>query len=273
MRCDSGANVSVVFESGLGCAHSLWALVQPEVATFATTVVYCRAGYGRSDVDSALRTIDRMSDDLSDLLEAAAGTHLPEGRVILVGHSMGALITEVRASRDPGRIAGLVLVDGVSTEMKTFHSRSYRLFLNAYGSAASALAAVGVMQWAFGRIVDRDLPADYATEAKHYESTRSAIRNRVRESRGWLATLAERGTCAVDLPDIPIAILSATRTAGFASKAHHDVLAIHERRAATAPQGQHIPVPDAGHSIQRHNPAAVTEAIRRIVRQVDGPAR
>ncbi|MBF6062029.1 alpha/beta hydrolase [Nocardia terpenica] len=271
MRRESDADVSVVFESGLGFAHSLWGLVQPEVAAFADTVVYCRAGYGGSDVDPTPRTIDRMSDDLGDPLARAVGAHLSEGRVVLVGHSLGALITMVRVNADPARIAGLVLVDPVSPDMATLHTKGYRLFLNSYGVLASALASIGVMQWAFGRIVDRSLPHDHAAEAKHYESTRTALRNRTRESQGWLASLVELGNKAIGLPDIPAAVLSATRTSRFASAAHRDTLASHQRLAATTRRGQHISVPDTGHSIQLHKPAAVIEAIRRIVDQIDRP--
>ncbi|MFD6160123.1 hypothetical protein ACFWF7_30210 [Nocardia sp. NPDC060256] len=42
-------------------------------------------------------------------------------------------------------------------------------------------------------------------------------------------------------------------------------------RAATTRRGQHLPVLDAGHSIQLHKPAAVTDAIHRIVDHIDRP--
>lgn len=50
---------TVVFESGMGLSGPIWGLVQPAVAEQATTVVYDRAGAGRSD-DGAARTLDRI---------------------------------------------------------------------------------------------------------------------------------------------------------------------------------------------------------------------
>src|SRR5690242_18850088 len=66
--------LTVVFESGMGLSRSTWGLVAPAIAEHARAVVYDRAGAGRSEVDSAPRSLNRMAEDLGDLLsELGAG--------------------------------------------------------------------------------------------------------------------------------------------------------------------------------------------------------
>lgn len=96
---------TVVLEAGAAATRSS-ALVQPLVATFARTVVYDRAGLGRSAPDPVSRTMRRMADDLGALLGA-----LGSDRFVLVGHSAGGPIVRLAAADAPERIAGLVLVD------------------------------------------------------------------------------------------------------------------------------------------------------------------
>ncbi|MEV9259193.1 alpha/beta hydrolase, partial [Klebsiella pneumoniae] len=69
--------------------------------------MYDRAGLGRSVPDSAGRTLDRMADDLNDLLDGLE----PSSGFVQVGHSAGGPMVRLAASRRPDRVAGLVLVD------------------------------------------------------------------------------------------------------------------------------------------------------------------
>ncbi|MFT4226720.1 alpha/beta fold hydrolase [Micropruina sp.] len=103
---DAADQPSVVFEAGSAATRSTWALVQTRVADFARAVVYDRAGLGRSEPDPVGRTLDRMADDLNDLLDG-----LGPGPFVLVGHSAGGPIVRLATARRPDRIRGLVLVD------------------------------------------------------------------------------------------------------------------------------------------------------------------
>ena len=76
--------VTVVFESGMGVSRSAWGWLCRRFPEHARTVVYDRAGAGRSDVDASPRTLARIAEDLNDLLTA-----LGTGPIILVGHSWG----------------------------------------------------------------------------------------------------------------------------------------------------------------------------------------
>lgn len=67
--------LTVVFESGMGASRSNWGLVAPAIVEHARAVVYDRAGAGRSDVDSAPRSLERIAGDLGELLTALGGAH------------------------------------------------------------------------------------------------------------------------------------------------------------------------------------------------------
>lgn len=253
----------VVFESGLGAAHTFWGLVQPAVATQAQTVVYCRAGYGRSDVDSELRTVERMASDLGAVIDAVTAPR-PQAKVILVGHSVGAAIIEAYAAQDTSaRIAGLVFVDGACTDVPSLRSGSYRLALQAYAIATQALARVGARRWLIGKLVDPILPAAYAIEAKHYELTTAATQSQARETRGWLRALSGPYTRRL-LPDIPVRVLSGNRTSRLLPKTQLAILASHRKLAGQTLQGRHLVV-DAGHNIPLEQPDAVITAISDVI--------
>lgn len=106
---------TVVFEAGMGFPSLDWALVQPEVAKFAKTVSYDRAGLGWSDESPYPRTSEQIATELHILLEKA---NVPKP-YILVGHSMGGIHVRVYAQKYPDEVAGLVLVDASHEEMNS----------------------------------------------------------------------------------------------------------------------------------------------------------
>jgi pimeloyl-ACP methyl ester carboxylesterase len=106
-RSTGAGKPAVLFESGLGDGSGIWHLVEPIVAEHTHTIVYDRAGLGRSSKATTPRTFTNMVADLSQVLEQLS----VEPPYVLVGHSLGGLLVRLYAASHPKAVAGLVLVD------------------------------------------------------------------------------------------------------------------------------------------------------------------
>lgn len=99
----------VLMEAGLGDDHSVW--FNNNIADFCAekyeTVIYDRAGYGKSTLAETNRSIPVLSDDLGKVIEKYS-----KGRkVILIGHSLGGLIIRDYAIKNPLKVAAMLFVD------------------------------------------------------------------------------------------------------------------------------------------------------------------
>ena len=100
---------TVVFESGLDwTGMSSWLYkVQPEVAKFASTISYDRAGIFMSERGNKPKTGENMATDLYTLLKKTGHP----GPYILVGHSMAGLTLRSFVDKYANEVAGVVFVD------------------------------------------------------------------------------------------------------------------------------------------------------------------
>jgi len=107
--CTGSGAPTVVFESGLGEGWYSWALVQESIGTHARACSYDRSGIAFSDPDPSPRTVDRLIEDLHELLVRSGEA----GPYVLVGHSLGGLLVRRYAKSYPADVAALVLVDSI----------------------------------------------------------------------------------------------------------------------------------------------------------------
>ena len=109
---------TVVFESGLLADSFAFAKVQPEIAKFASTISYDRAGMGYSEPSSNPERLSAVFvSELFDLL----GTIAPHEPVVLIGWSAGGQYILEFASQHPDRVAGMLLIDSsTENELKRF---------------------------------------------------------------------------------------------------------------------------------------------------------
>jgi pimeloyl-ACP methyl ester carboxylesterase len=98
---------AVVIDTGIGDQMDRLRSLQQRIALVTQVIAYNRAGYGRSEAGPLPRDCGREADELKALLEKAS---IP-GPYVLVGHSLGALIVQMFASRYPADVAGMVLLD------------------------------------------------------------------------------------------------------------------------------------------------------------------
>ena len=98
----------LILSAGLGGSANYW---QPNLAAFAEryrVLLYDHRGTGRSDraLPDAV-TVDDLADDILSLMDA-----LEIERAHLVGHAAGGVAGLALARRAPGRLDGLVVVNG-----------------------------------------------------------------------------------------------------------------------------------------------------------------
>ncbi|MDQ0653860.1 alpha/beta fold hydrolase [Pseudomonas cedrina] len=100
---------TLVFSHGFGCNQAMWNALAPQFLEGFRVVLYDLVGAGLSDLgafDKAkYATLDGYARDLDEIIEAYA-----EGPVILVGHSVSAMIGALSDRLAPGRIAAHVMI-------------------------------------------------------------------------------------------------------------------------------------------------------------------
>ena len=99
----------VLLAHGFGCDQNLWRLVVPALAEHYRVVLFDHTGAGRSDLSAwtpeRYGTLDGYAEDVLALCRELDLTD-----VVLVGHSVSAMIAVLAANREPDRFAKLVLL-------------------------------------------------------------------------------------------------------------------------------------------------------------------
>ena len=276
---------AVVLEAGIAASSLSWSHVQPRVAAFARTYSYDRAGLAWSDACTGPVTAARCADDLHRLLSAAE----LQGPFVLAGHSYGAFVLHVYASRHPDKVAGLVLVDPIYPEEWLNLARRERWRLKGgvlLSRVGAVLARTGLVRVClrllargstrvprrvsrmFGseaaKVLQRlvgevqKLPAETWPAVRAHWSEPKCFTSMAEHLAGLRQSAAEVAACG-DLPcDIPIVIL----TAASQSEAYRQE---HARMAARSAHGRQMLASGSGHWILLDEPDLVVDAIRHVV--------
>ncbi len=273
----------VIFEAGAAATSLSWPLVAPQIAKLTTVVTYDRDGLGWSDRASGCYTALDSAEDLAVLLE-----RIPvEGPVVMVGHSFGGLIARVFEQRNPGRVAGMVLVDPVVRagwrEMNPTLARGVML-----SRRGALLARMGVVRVALGLLMSgsRAIPklvgrVSAGNGAGVMERLAGEVRKIPRElwpaiAYHWSQPKSFQ-TMADTLESLPVSVtqIDESKTLGdmpvvvlSAASASAKDLAEHEHDARLTTRGRHIVVPSTGHWMQLDAPEAIVEAVESVLSRV-----
>jgi pimeloyl-ACP methyl ester carboxylesterase len=275
---------AVLFEAGIAGSLLGWALVQPQVAKFASTVSYDRAGLGWSDGCATPRTVDGMIAELSGALKQA---NIP-GPYILVGHSFGGLLIRAFAHARPQDVAGMVFVDPVTIRgwAEPTADQLWRVQVGAKLSRRGALLArIGLVRAVLSMLIagGKWLPKLVArVSAGQGVSTLERLAGEVsrlpddvrpmvrahwsraqtfQAMASYLECLPGCAREAAEIPmpaGIPFAILSA-------GSATAEEVAEREAWVAGSGLGRHLRLPGTGHWLQLEVPEVVVETVRALV--------
>ena len=105
--CMGRGSPAVILTTGSGSWSIAWHGVQPAIAAKTRVCAWDRAGFGLSTGVARPQAIDQTTTDLQGALKAARIA----GPYVLVGASMGGLESLLLADREPGQVAGMVLLD------------------------------------------------------------------------------------------------------------------------------------------------------------------
>ncbi|MBB1638077.1 alpha/beta hydrolase [Pseudomonas sp. UME83] len=259
-----GQAPTVVFESGLAASRSFWGLVQPLVAQWTRAVVYDRSGLGRSPADARPRSMQRMADDLNDLLD-----HLGPGPFVLVAHSGGGPLVRAATAARPERIAGLVLADVSDEACELIFTPAFRRLEKFAHAASWLLARCGLLERCYRKAI-AVLPEDVLADLRREGFSMPVMHTRGAELAGLVAALETYRNQPPVLPDIPLTVISgALADFGMSERIRAAANAAHAYRARQSPRGRHVLAERSGHGLILSEPALVAEEIARLLGVAD----
>jgi pimeloyl-ACP methyl ester carboxylesterase len=269
----AGAGPPLVFVHGLGGSHLNWVLTGPQLGDSRRAVAPDLRGFGLTPGTRATATVPANARLLDRFVREVAGTP-----VILVGNSMGGLLSILQARDHPETVAGLVLIDPVlpapARQRPDLRVASQFVAYAVPGLGELAVQASTLLtpRQSVQRTIDlcfadpsRADPAVVAAEvaldehrrsmpgtgASMLAATRSLLRILGRPRGYWAAMAALR---------IPVLLIcgDADRLVPVASV---------RNAAARNPEWDTVILPGVGHTPQLEDPAAVTLAVRGWLRR------
>jgi pimeloyl-ACP methyl ester carboxylesterase len=258
-----------VLVHGLGGSHLNWCLLAPRLAADCRVLAVDLVGFGLTRVEGRAATVEANAAVLHRFVREIAGAP-----AILVGNSMGGMVSIMEAAAHPDDVAGLVLIDPVLPFVRGV--RPDRLVTTTF--LMYALPRIGERYLARRRAaltprqlvqevlsvscadperVPRELveasvalteerAAVAGIDAAFLSAARSLLRLSARRQRYWAAMRAIRA---------PVLLMSGAKDR---------LVSIHAARAAAArnPGWRFEVLPDAGHVPQLEEPEAVAGRIR-----------
>src|SRR5688572_28037988 len=218
---------AVIIERGMGVVIASWSTVQKDVATFAQTVSYDRAGLSLSEPGPKPRSAKTIATELNAALQKA-GVKPP---YVLVGHSLGGVYVRVFADMYPKNVIGIVLVD---PSQEAFND------------------------WTKSNL--RDL-------RKEEEARIAQAPEGVRAESESLETSYNQARAAKLPAGIPVILISAAQDEGMPAEARKMWIQKHKEWISTVPGAKHIIAEKSSHFVQAQHPALVIDAIREMVKK------
>jgi non-heme chloroperoxidase len=252
---DAGEGPLVVLAHGYAGSRAVWAPVARRlVAQGHRVVLWDQRGHGESTVGSEGLTVDRLGDDLRDLLEA-----IDARGAVLVGHSMGGMTVMALIGRHPAvvasRASAVVLVSTAAV---------VPMRVTGPGLAATVVSsriATAAVGGPFGHLIVRPSVGRRAVWA-HLDATARLYAATAPATRAELL----RSMAAMDLrPGLALCPVPALIVAG--SRDGLTMTGLSVDIAGHLPHADVLVLPEAGHMLPFEEPECLADLI------IGAPAR
>lgn len=260
IHCTGTGSPTVVLQPGGGemSAHMGW--IAPRVAADTRVCVYDRPGRGGSDPVDTAQDASQITTDLHTLLRRG---NVP-GPYVLAGHSFGGLYVLTYAARYPDQVAGMVVVDTTAPRdtppAAGFSQPNAYDPLERVATLISTSARLGLTRL-YAPTEGGGLPPQSRDGVRANITTGSNLRSFVDEFAQANSSMAEAGSFT-NFGAKPLVVL----TAGTGSAP--DLIASHERIAATSTNSAHRVIAGASHEeliADENDSAATSQAILDVV--------
>ncbi len=266
---------TLVFSHGYALSLDSWHYQRKALRGRYRLVFWDQRGHGRSATGPAgSATIDQVGRDLARVLEAV----LPQGPVVLVGHSMGGMTVMSLAEKDPGFFAGRVLgVALISTsggglgQVDFGMPRLGPVVQRLAPSAVKALTRTPAGLVERGRRIGSDLEA---LLVRRYSYASPVSASLVRFTADMIAT-----TRLEVISEFMPTFTTHDKLAALATLDGHEVLVMvgdgdlltpiahSEEIVHRLPGAEHVVVKDSGHLLMLEHPQIVTLHLLDLVRR------
>ena len=207
VRCYEGPHDRTFFlEAGLTMMSSCWGWLAPELTKLGTVIAYDRAGLGWSDERDGLRDAKQNAEESKELLRVLA----PSGKLILVGHSMGAFFNRALRKQQPEIAPAVIWLDPTHPEQLTRSRRMQTFFF--FLEFAHLLAARGLPTITLRMVPHLEgLPERDFQAVKHFLKNSRHLKTTAREARAW--KLSADYIRETNLGVTPLLVISAQKNA------------------------------------------------------------
>jgi pimeloyl-ACP methyl ester carboxylesterase len=266
---DSPDGTPIVFVHGLGGSHLNWCLIGPELADGRRAVALDLHGFGLTPGSRATATVQRNTRLLDRFVREVTGTP-----VILVGNSMGGLISILHTASAPDTVEGLVLIDPALPVLSRIPDRQVgsqfllyalpglgQLYVRAVMSRRSPeLAVQHVLELCFADPSRADpamLTASVALAAERQRQEHPNAAAFLAASRSLMRVVGQRHLYWEMMASVRVPVLL------IGGEADRLVSAASMRQAAARnPRWETVMLPGVGHTPQLEAPDNVIAAVR-----------
>ena len=288
--CLGEGSPTVVLTAGMGGWSVVWNWIQRPLSQKTRVCAWDPAGLGFSSPSPEPRNAIHKTNDLE---EALKGAYIG-GSYVMVGHSAGAYVALTFTDQHRKAVVGMVLVDPAIPDEAAVRERVAPKFA-AFGDIASRTGLKRLRQCAaeiqsgalkegtpaFDQCTAQPLPAAFSSMSARLVRF-NADPARLLTQSSAMANAVRSGTEVVNpkrnYGDMPLLVLTAGRhpipptmpadVRAQAALYFRTLASANDAYAALSTRGRNQLVPDSGHLIQLENPAAVIEAINKVLADI-----